>query len=70
MNIKSDKACSICGKSYPAAEFNYGKRENRSYCRVCDKAEKVAYNQGGTAAARRFREEQRAKWQSEAITKH
>jgi hypothetical protein len=63
MNTVSDKPCSICGTVYPAAEFNYGNREARSYCRACDKAEKAAYGKGGVEAAHRFREEQRAKWQ-------
>jgi len=56
------KACSICGRSFPAAEFNYGNREDRSYCRACDKSEKAAYSAGGKEAARQFREEQREKW--------
>lgn len=30
-----EKACSICGKSYPAAHFDYGARTNRSYCQSC-----------------------------------
>ena len=60
------KCCSICGKSYPTTEFSYGNRENRSYCRACDKAEKAAYAVGGSAAAAIFRQEQRAKWRTEA----
>ena len=56
------KACSICGKSYLVAEFSYGNRDNRSYCRACNKAEIAAYSAGGKEAARRFREEQRANW--------
>jgi hypothetical protein len=59
----NQRACSICGKTFPAAEFSYGNKENRSYCRACDKAEKSAYSAGGKEAARQFREEQRAKWQ-------
>jgi hypothetical protein len=59
----SQKACSICGKTYPAQEFSYGNKDNRSYCQACDKAEKSAYSAGGTEAARQFREQQRAKWQ-------
>jgi len=58
----SRKSCSICGKSFPLAEFAYCNRENRSYCRVCDKAEKAAYARGGKEMACQFREEQRAKW--------
>lgn len=56
------KTCSICGASYPPSAFNYGNRENRSYCVTCDKAEKAAYSKGGKEAARAFREEQRRKW--------
>lgn len=43
-------------------EFCYGNRENRSYCKTCDKAEKAAYSKGGTEAARAFREGQRSQW--------
>ena len=57
----ASKACSICGKSFPLAEFTYGNRENRSYCRQCDRAEKQAYSQGGAEAARAYREVMRAK---------
>lgn len=30
-----EKCCSICGKSYPTAHFDYGGRTNRSYCQSC-----------------------------------
>lgn len=56
------KTCSICGISFPLAEFTYGNRENRSYCSSCDKLEKQAYSQGGAEAARKFREMMRDKW--------
>ena len=56
------KACSICGKSFALAEFAYGNRDNRSYCRQCDRADKQAYSQGGVEAARAYREGMRAKW--------
>lgn len=56
------KACSICGKTFPISEFSYGKKDNRSYCRACDKAEKAEYAAGGKEAARQFRDEQREKW--------
>ena len=62
MNDPSQKACSICGVSYPAGEFSYGSRDGRSYCKECDKAEKAAYSQGGAEAARKFREGKRSKW--------
>jgi hypothetical protein len=39
----SQKACSICGKTYPTQEFSYGNKDNRSYCQACDKAEKSAH---------------------------
>jgi ribosomal protein S27AE len=59
----SRKACSMCGKSFALAEFAYGNRENRSYCRQCDRAEKQAYSKGGVEGARAYREAMRAKWQ-------
>lgn len=62
MTQSPQKSCSICGKSYPMTEFCYGNRENRSYCKTCDKAEKAAYSKGGTEAARAFREGQRSQW--------
>lgn len=62
MNVTSRKSCSICGKSFPLTEFSYGNRDNRSYCRACDKVEKAAYAKGGVEAARSYREEMRAKW--------
>ncbi len=58
----TQKTCSICNRGYPDAEFTYGNRENRSYCRRCDKEEKAAYASGGVEAATRFREEMRRKW--------
>jgi len=63
MDESSRKSCSICGMSYPISEFSYGKRDNRSYCKACDKAEKAAHSKGGPEAARTFREEMRRKWQ-------
>lgn len=62
MNSVSQKACSICGVSFPQSEFTYGNRENRSYCQSCSKAERAAHAQGGVEAARKYREEMRAKW--------
>ena len=56
------KPCSICGKHFPYSEFNYGNRENRSYCRQCNKEEKAAYSQGGVEAARKYREAMRDTW--------
>jgi len=58
------KPCSVCGVIFPFEEFTYGNRENRSYCKSCDAAVSKAYAEGGTAAARAFREEQRSKWKS------
>lgn len=59
---KNGKACSICGKWYPFSEFEYGNRENRSYCKKCNSEEKAAYAQGGVEAARQYREKMREKW--------
>ncbi|GAB6197621.1 hypothetical protein PAGU2595_029660 [Lysobacter xanthus] len=59
----SQKSCSICGKSQPRSEFSYGNREDRSYCKTCNKLERQAYARGGAAAAEAFREEQRRSWQ-------
>ena len=59
---ETQKSCSICGKSFPRTEFSYGNREDRSYCRTCDKAEKAAYSAGGPEAARAFRDSERSKW--------
>jgi hypothetical protein len=58
-HVPANRSCSICGVSYPLTEFNYGRRENRSYCRSCDKQEKTAYARGGAEAAREFREHRR-----------
>ncbi|MDH4230640.1 MAG: hypothetical protein OEW04_01260 [Nitrospirota bacterium] len=52
----TDKQCSICGKRFPVAEFSYGRRDNRSYCKKCNKEEVAAYRQGGVEAARDYRE--------------
>ena len=65
MSDSGFKVCSICGTSFPLDEFTYGNRDNRSYCKTCDKAEKAAYAQGGTEAAKRFRDERRKHWRSE-----
>jgi hypothetical protein len=36
------KLCSICGVWNPMDEYNYGNRENRSYCTTCDKEGSLA----------------------------
>lgn len=59
-----NKLCSICGKRFPAAEFSYGRRDNRSYCQKCNKEEKEAYRQGGVESAREYRARKRAEWKS------
>ena len=64
MNNAGTKQCSICGEHFPPSEFSYGNRDDRSYCRNCDKAEKAAYSRGGTEAAHHFRESMRAKWKA------
>jgi len=56
------KSCSVCGVSFLLAEFTYRNRENRSYCKSCDKAVSSVHAQGGPEAARAYREEQRRKW--------
>jgi hypothetical protein len=62
--VANRKACSVCGTTFSIEEFNYGNRENRSYCRACSMAVSKAYSQGGSSAARAYREEQRRKWKS------
>jgi len=61
--MKSEKRCSICGETYPIAEFSYGNRDNRSYCRVCNREEKKAYSQGGRESAKLYRDQKRKEWQ-------
>lgn len=61
-HLTGGKTCSICGEWFPHAEFNYGNRENRSYCQICNREERAAYGMGGRAGARQYREEKRAKW--------
>jgi hypothetical protein len=61
-NYGGGKPCSICGVWHVLSEYNYGNKENRSYCRTCDKEEKVAYRLGGKDAARSFRETKRFAW--------
>jgi hypothetical protein len=56
------KTCSICGKSFSLEHFNYGNRPNRSHCQSCNQLEQATRSQGGTEAARAFREEMRQKW--------
>ena len=56
------KQCSICGVSKPLDDFCYGGRENRSYCKDCDREEKAADTKGGAEAARSYREERRKEW--------
>ena len=63
----AERHCSICGKRFPAAEFSYGRRDNRSYCRKCNGEEKAAYRHGGIKAAREYRENKRAKWKRTPI---
>ncbi len=60
--INTGKACSICGKWHRLEEYTYGNRENRSYCKTCNKEEKKAYGKGGAQAAREYRENERSKW--------
>lgn len=64
MTSDTKKSCSICGKSHPVSEFSYGNREERSYCQACNEADQAARAKGGAEAARKFKEEQQAKWKS------
>lgn len=59
----AQKACLICGKSYPIATFSYHNKENRSYCPSCNKKEHSIRSREGIEAARRFRETEQSKWQ-------
>ena len=61
-HLVGGKTCSICGEWFPHPEFNYGNRENRSYCQTCNREERTAYGKGGREGARQYREEKRAKW--------
>jgi len=61
-NSSIDRQCSICGLIFPVAEFAYGRRDNRSYCRKCDREEKAAYRRGGVDATSEYRESKRAAW--------
>ena len=61
--MDTGKACSICGKWHTTEEYHYGNRENRSYCRICNKEEKSAYSLGGVDAARKYRDDKRRFWQ-------
>lgn len=56
------KQCSICGKLYDHAEFSYRNKENRSYCRSCDKEEMAERKKGGNESAREYRENKRGEW--------
>lgn len=58
---RSGKACSICGKWFPAEEFCYGNRSNQSYCKQCNKEEHAARQRGGNDGAKKFRDTMRAK---------
>ncbi|HCE67898.1 MAG TPA: hypothetical protein DER40_10370 [Geobacter sp.] len=56
------KSCSVCGDWFSAEEFIYGGRENRSYCKPCNKEARTAYRIGGVEAARKYRRDKRAAW--------
>ncbi len=58
----SGKCCSVCGNWFKSDEFVYGGRENRSYCRPCNKMARDEYRIGGVEAARKFRSDTRATW--------
>ncbi len=64
MSNDNGKTCSICGKWHSSEEYEYGNRANRSYCKKCNKKEREAYKNGGTPAAREYRENQRKQWKN------
>ena len=57
------KKCAICKRSFPAAKFCYGGKQNNSYCRQCNDEYNEEYERRikaglpgrGTAAALRKR---------------
>ena len=53
------KACAVCRRRFPLGEFEYGNRTNNSYCKACKRENQRAYQAGGVAAAKRFRNSQR-----------
>jgi len=57
------KQCVICGKTKPKSNFDYGKRNNRSYCSACNKIDQRIYNREGLEAVKAWREEMRKQWQ-------
>ena len=65
MSTNAGKTCSICGEWYQIDEFTYGNRNNRSYCKACNKEERRIYSKEGLAAAIAFKERQRAKWKND-----
>lgn len=60
------KPCSICGCWYPIDEFDYGNKDNNSYCRTCCRENQSAYSLG-VEAARKYRENKRATWKYTAL---
>lgn len=64
MNESAQKACSICGKSYPLGEYRYGNRDNRSYCQSCNTEDQAIYVKGGREAVKKWRDEMRRRWKS------
>ena len=60
--LMNSKQCSISGTTKTPDNFNYGNREDRSYCKQCSSEEKAAYSWGGKEAARAYRESKRQKW--------
>lgn len=62
-HLTGGKTCSICGEWSPYEEFQYGNRENRSYCQQCNREERAAYAEGGREGARQYRDAMRATWQ-------
>ncbi len=67
--IGGGKTCSICNSWFGNSEFTYGNRVNNSYCQICNRQDHAARNLGGTEAAKKFREEKRAKWLAQKKTR-
>lgn len=58
------KQCSICGNEKALKNFEYGNRENRSYCKDCNNAEMRIRNRDGKEGAAKWRAEMRKSWRT------
>ena len=57
------KQCIICGENKPKSDFEYGNRNNRSYCAECNKIDQQIYSKEGLEAVKAWRVEMRKQWQ-------